>query len=60
MKRHRFHLIENPPVFLQLGGDGVVGVAEGGGAFSRSLDHTALAEVKTFCNGKREGEGERE
>ena len=47
-------------MFLQLGGDGVVGVAEGGGAFGRSLDHATLAEVKTFCNGRREGGRERE
>ena len=38
----------------------MVGVAEGGGAFSRSLDHAALAEVKTFCNGRGEGRRERE
>ena len=34
----------------------MVGVADGGGAFGRSLDHAALAEIKTFCNGRgREG-----
>ena len=37
----------------------MVGVAKGGGAFRRSLDHAALAEVKTFYMG-REGERERE
>ena len=35
----------------------MVGVAKGGGAFRRSLDHAALAEVKTFYMGR---EGERE
>ena len=33
----------------------MVGVAKGGGAFCCSLDHAALAEVKTFYMG-REGE----
>ena len=36
----------------------MVGVAKGGGAFCCSLDHAALAEVKTFYMMGREGEGE--